>query len=263
MDAKDKQKLRKQLADALTNLSLVEDRIAEYVTDTEVPLKYFRAKEKLEQKIVDLKAKLGINGGGIASIIRINLWKALVGALAFGLVGLVGGVYWFLQPTPIEAFPHNVTAYSGLYDEEVRNGRGSLEAVIAEPSVVDHKFRSSIESNRYGYAGIGFYFQDDLDLSQSQYKAIKLIMSFEDAQGRCSFGISDSDGDKDHVHNIGDSQPIGHNVTVVTDGNRQEIQIPLADNFENVNLTKVRELGCTTETAGDHVFVIHDVYFIK
>lgn len=267
MNAQQEQELRKQLADALTNLSILEDRIAVYVDDTDVPLKYVKLKGKLEQKIADLKEKLGIRDGepeprigGTERKRSMIPWVAsVVGALVVLLVG--GALYWYFQPTPIEAFPHYVATHSGLYADEVGNGRGTLETVSAEPFVIDHKLRSSIEGDRYGYAGLSFYFYDDLDLSP--YEAVTLVMSFEDNQVQCDFGIKDSDDDINYVRNIGASQPGGQGVTVSTNGNRQEIRVPLAGNFEDVNLTRVKELSCTTHTDGEHAYIIHDVLFIK
>jgi hypothetical protein len=270
----DLESLKLQLKKARENRRLIQEGKGEYVMAQDIPPEIRKSENhwgseiaRLEKEIAEIKQKQGIRDGepeprigGTERKRSMIPWVAsVVGALVVLLVG--GALYWYFQPTPIEAFPHYVATHSGLYADEVGNGRGTLETVSAEPFVIDHKLRSSIEGDRYGYAGLSFYFYDDLDLSP--YEAVTLVMSFEDNQVQCDFGIKDSDDDINYVRNIGASQPGGQGVTVSTNGNRQEIRVPLAGNFEDVNLTRVKELSCTTHTDGEHAYIIHDVLFIK
>ena len=55
----DAESLRHQLAQARANLRLIEEREAEYVLSTDVPLQLVKEKQRLQQRIADLEARLG------------------------------------------------------------------------------------------------------------------------------------------------------------------------------------------------------------
>jgi hypothetical protein len=50
--------LRRQLAEAQVNLQLIEEREAEYVLSTDVPLGLVKEKRRLRERIADLEAQL-------------------------------------------------------------------------------------------------------------------------------------------------------------------------------------------------------------
>jgi len=50
--------LRRQLAEARANLRLIEERTAEYVLSTDVPLQLVKEKRRLQQRIADPEARL-------------------------------------------------------------------------------------------------------------------------------------------------------------------------------------------------------------
>jgi len=56
--ADDVASLRRQLAEARENLRLIEEREAEYVLGTEVPLQLVKEKRRLQERIAGLEARL-------------------------------------------------------------------------------------------------------------------------------------------------------------------------------------------------------------
>jgi len=50
--------LRRQLAEARANLRLIEEREAEYVLGTDVPLQLVKEKRRLQERIAGLEARL-------------------------------------------------------------------------------------------------------------------------------------------------------------------------------------------------------------
>jgi hypothetical protein len=54
--------LRKQLADAETSLRLIEERMAEYVMSTDIPLNLIKEERALRERITTLKARIEAGG---------------------------------------------------------------------------------------------------------------------------------------------------------------------------------------------------------
>lgn len=50
--------LRRRLAEAETSLRLIHERMSQYILETDIPLQYIREKERLEQEIIALQARL-------------------------------------------------------------------------------------------------------------------------------------------------------------------------------------------------------------
>lgn len=160
----------------------------------------------------------------------------------------------------IESFPLKVFDYDGVGDSNVKQGWAKLSISFPDQRPVFQFDYDLPTDGTFGYAGLDFRFDQTQDLSD--YKSIKIVLSYFDDLTQSELFIKDVSFQGDYVL-LGKSTPVGGSLSVA--GTLYTYTIPLS-NFIKPNFKSIYEVGLSVDTditKGAHKIAVNEISFLK
>ena len=166
---------------------------------------------------------------------------------------------FLINTVPVQIFP-----YEGGTEPEVQ-GYGVMSVSYDEEGEISYILNYSLPPAEQGFTWAGIAMQFGEPIGVAQYTYIEIAIQYSDADARCEVKFVDKSENTAYFRLTDISRP-NTGVTVKVDGDKQAIKIPLRQNFNNINLEQVKEIGFDVSSnlgTGKHYFIVSLIKFLK
>ena len=166
---------------------------------------------------------------------------------------------FLINTVPVQIFP-----YVGGAESQVQ-GYGVMSANYDEEGEISYTLNYSLPPAEDGFTWAGITMKFGEPISVAPYTYIEIAIQYSDVDARCEVKFVDKSENTAYFRLTDISRP-NTGVIVKMDGDRQVIKIPLHENFDNINLEQVKEVGFDVSSnlgTGKHYFVVSRIKFLK